>query len=116
MESEPTIPFNRPAIGSAVLAVLTVILFCVGVAPIPLSSLVCYPFAALTGLASLWMGVVGLRQVRQTGERGRRLAWIGVWSGGVVILAILCAMAVSIALYPTMAEFIRQMLNQPKTS
>jgi hypothetical protein len=56
MDVQPQPPLNTRAVLSFLLAVLTVISFCIGVAPIPLTALVCYPAAILLGLASLWMG------------------------------------------------------------
>ena len=112
MESKPTTPFNRQAIFSVVLAVLTLISFCVGVAPIPLSSLVCYPSAVLLGLASLWMGAAALREMRQTGERGRRLALVSLWSVGFINLAILCFTTIMILLFPYLVDTLRAWWNQ----
>jgi hypothetical protein len=56
MEMQPKSPTNRRAVLSLLFAVLTILSFCVGAAPIPLTALVCYPIAALLGTASLWMG------------------------------------------------------------
>ena len=112
MESKPTSPLNRQAVFSAIFATLTLITFCIGVAPIPFTSLTCYPPAVLLGLASLWTGVAALREMRQTGERGRRLAWISLWSVGLMLLTILCLTTLMILLFPYAVDILRAWWNQ----
>jgi len=112
MESEQKTPFNRRAVLSVILALLTVISFCVGVAPIPLTSLICYPPAVLLGLASLWTGAAALREMRQTGERGRRLAVISLGSVGLIILTILFFTTLMILLFPYAVDTLRELWNQ----
>jgi hypothetical protein len=108
MESQPKLPLNTRAILSLLFAVLTMLSFCLGIAPIPLTALVCYPAAILLGLVSLWLGWQGLQEVRQKGERGRRLALLGMWTGGLTLLVVLCLSAVAIALAPTLFDYLRQ--------
>lgn len=108
--SQPS--FNPRAVLSLLFAVLTVLSFCVGVAPIPLTSLICYPAALLLGGIALWLGWSSLREVRQNGGRGRRLALIGMWTGGLTLLAVLCFSAVAIALAPTIFDLLRQAWTQ----
>ncbi len=112
MGIQPELPVNRQAIFSLIFSILTFIAFCIGIAPIPLTSLVCYPFAVLLGLASLWMGMTALQRIRQTGERGRVLAITGLWMGGLALLAVLCAVAVMIALFPYLLDFFKQIWMQ----
>ena len=112
MESKPPTPFNRQAIFSVALAVLTLISFCVGVAPIPLSSLICYPSTVLLGLASVWTGAAALREMRQTSERGRRLAWISLWSVSLMLLTILCLTTLMILLFPYAVDTLRVWWHQ----
>ena len=93
----PTTPStNRLAIIAFILALLTLSSFCIGVAPIPLTGLVCYPAAVLLGIAALVFGFRGLRQIRATGQRGKRLAWFGVLSGALTILMILFLITVTL--------------------
>ncbi len=87
---------NRLALYSLIVAAMTVISFCVGVAPIPLTAPLCYPSALLLGLLALILGGRGLRQVRSSGERGRRLALVGIWTGGMTLLAVLCATSLTL--------------------
>lgn len=116
MDLQPRPPLNSRAILSFLLAALTVISFCIGVAPIPLTALVCYPAAILLGLASLWMGSTALREVRHKGERGRRLALVGMWSGGVVMLAVLVFVVISAMLFPYLLDYLRQVWEQLRIS
>ena len=109
---QPRPSFNTRAVLSLLFAVLTVISFCVGVAPIPLTSLICYPAALLLGGIALWTGWSSLREVRQNGGRGRRLALVGMWTGGLTLLAVLCFSAVAIALAPTLFDLLRQAWTQ----
>lgn len=112
MEMQPKSPTNRRAVLSLLFAVLTILSFCVGAAPIPLTAVVCYPIAALLGMASLWMGATALREVRQNGERGRRVALVSLWIGGLVLLAILCFTTITIYLFPYFIDFLRQAWKQ----
>lgn len=116
MDMQPRSPLNSRAILSFLLAALTVISFCIGVAPIPLTALVCYPAAILLGLASLWMGSTALREVRHKGERGRRLALVGMWSGGLVMLAVLVFVVISAMLFPYFLDYLRQVWEQLRVS
>jgi MFS family permease len=116
MDMQPQPPLNTRAVLSFLLAVLTVISFCIGVAPIPLTALVCYPAAILLGLASLWMGSTALREVRQKDERGRRMALVGMWSGGLVMLAVLVFVVISALLFPYFLDYLRQVWEQLRVS
>jgi len=87
-----TAPTNRLSLVSFSLAVLTVIFFCIGFAPfLPLTAPFCYPAAILTGGTALASGISSLRQVRLSGEKGRAMALIGIWTGALSILAVICA-------------------------
>jgi hypothetical protein len=109
MDTEP-IPrtiTNRAATGSLTYALLTVLSFCIGAAPIPLSSLVCYPASLVLALLAVFTGAVALRQIRLSGEAGRGLAWAGIWLGGLAILAVLAAGVLAAVFYPTLVGFLR---------
>jgi len=114
MQVEPTLPHpvNRRAILSFVLAILALISFCIGAAPLPLTALVCYPFALLFGIAALWNGSVAIQQIRQQYDQGRSLALIGIWVGTFTILFVLCAITLVFLLWPYVSEFIRETWNQ----
>ena len=73
---------NSRALLSLLLAVLALIFFCVGAAPLPLTALFCYPATVLLGVGALWSGITALREIRRTAEQGGLLAKIGVWIGG----------------------------------
>ena len=79
-------------------AILTLTAFCGGVAPIPLTGIVCYPVAVLLGAISVLFGFRALRQMRESGERGRRLALFGLWSGGLTILVIVLLTVLTVML------------------
>ena len=102
---------NRLAIVSLVLTLLTLFSFCIGVSPIPLTAGVCYPAAILLGAAALLSGWMSLRQIRRSGERGRWMALSGVILGGLTILAVLCAVALTISAF---AAFLSQSFDQAK--
>jgi hypothetical protein len=83
-------PTNGLALVSLMAAILTIVSFCIGFAPfLPLTAILCYPAASLLGLAALLTGVRSLRQMRLSGEGGRALAWIGICTGGLAILAVI---------------------------
>ena len=93
-----TAPTNRLALLSFLIAGLTLTSFCVGFVPIPLTAWVCYPGAVLLGCAALLTGFVALRQVRASGEKGRALALLGIWTGVLTILAVLVFTALTVVL------------------
>ena len=95
-ETRPPATTNSLAVISLLAALLTVLSFCGGVAPIPLTGWVCFPSAILFGLLALVTGIPALRQIRASGHAGRGLALIGAWVGGLTILATLCAIALSV--------------------
>jgi hypothetical protein len=85
-----TAPTNRLALLSFTAAGLTLTSFCAGVVPIPLTAWICYPIAVLFGSVALLTGFRALRQVRVGYEKGRGLALLGMWIGGLTLLAVLC--------------------------
>lgn len=110
-ENIPTIPTNRNAIISLSSAILMMISFCVGIAPIPLTGLVCYPVSAVLGIAALSTGLVSLRQIRASGEKGRTLALFGAWVGGLAMLASLCVIILGVLLFPELKQLIQQTIK-----
>ena len=77
------------ALFSFLLAGLTLLSFCIGFVPIPLTAWVCYPAAVLLGVSSMLTGFGALGRVRASGEKGRGLALVGVWAGVLTILVVL---------------------------
>ena len=111
-ELNPARPVNRHAVISLVLAVLGVLSFCIGVAPLPLTALFCYPATIFLGTGALWMGVKALQQIRQNDESGRTLAQIGIWAGSLTILFVICAVTLVIVMGPYVVEFIQDAWQQ----
>ena len=110
-ENTSTVSTNMNAIISLSSAILTVISFCIGIAPIPLTGLVCYPASAVLGIAALATGLASLRQIRASGEKGRTLALFGACVGGLTMLAGLCILAAGILLLPEVTHFIQQTIK-----
>ncbi len=99
---------NRNAVISAIAALLTVLSFCIAVAPIPLTGWVCYPAAFFLGLVALITGVASLAQISRSAENGRSYAVIGVTVGTLSILGAAGAIALGIALFPRFVAFIQE--------
>ena len=110
-ENISTVATNTNAIISLSSAILTVISFCIGVAPIPFTGFVCYPASAMLGIVALATGMVSLRQIRTSGEKGRTLALFGSWVGGLTMLAGLCTLTAGTLLLPEVAHFIQQSIK-----
>ena len=96
-------PTNPLAVFSLCAAVLTVLSFCGGVAPIPFTGWFCFPAAILLGALAL---VSGLGAIRSKGEAGRGMALAGIWIGGLTILATLCAVVLTVT---ALVAFIQQL-------
>ncbi|MEJ5223531.1 MAG: hypothetical protein WHV44_03675 [Anaerolineales bacterium] len=89
---------NRLALISLTFSALTVISFCIGWAPIPLTALVCYPVAVLGGLAAMLTGWMSLQRLAPGGRRW--MAHTGLWIGGLTISAVICFSTFSLLLLP----------------
>ncbi len=99
---------NRNAVISIVAAILTLLSFCIAVAPIPLTGWVCYPAAFMLGLVGLLTGIASLAQIRSSGENGRVYAIVGITVGTLTILGTACAVALGIAFFPRFVLFLQQ--------
>ena len=107
-------PTNRHALVAFIAALITLASFCIGVAPIPLTGLVCYPAAIVWGIIAFFFGFRGLRQLRRSGERGGWMAWFGMSCGALTILMILFLITLTIiilfygmsAIYPIWPPYI----------
>ncbi len=99
-------PLNRNTLISMVAALLTVLSFCIAVAPIPLTGWVCYPAAAVLGLVALITGIAALAQISHSAENGRSYALIGITVGTLAIVGTACTIAAGIAFFPRFIAFI----------
>jgi hypothetical protein len=91
---------NTSARFSLIAALLTLVFFCIGFAPfLPMTALVCYPAAFLSGLFALFSGLRGLRQ-----PASHWMAWTGILTGGLVILAVMVFTTLTVLLVPTLAQ------------
>jgi hypothetical protein len=110
-DSRPILPVNRNAVISLIAGIFTLLSLCTAVAPIPLTGYVCYPAAVLLGLVALLTGVTSLAQIRATKEDGRTYALIGIWIGGIAIVAAVCATALGFLLFPKIVALLQQYLK-----
>ena len=108
-ENQPANFTNRVAIISLLMALFTLLSFCIAVAPIPLTGWICYPTAGITGFIAFATGLISLQQIRSSEENGRNFALLGAWIGGLTTLASLCAVIIGILWLPVIANFIRQL-------
>ncbi len=96
--TEIPVPTNRLALVSLLATLLMLFTFCIGVLPIPLTELVCYPASLLFGGIALVTGLVSLRQIRHSRQRGLLLAWTGVGLGAFSLVAALCLLSLTVLL------------------
>ncbi len=99
---------NRNAVLSSIAGALTVVSFCLGVAPIPFTDFICYSISLLFAATALALGFISLLQIRQSGGSGRALAWIGISVGGLTMLAVLCIIAVIVSFFPYLEHYLQQ--------
>ena len=107
-ETKPTLSTNRNAVISSIAGALTIISFCLGVAPIPFTDIICYSMSLLFAVLALALGFTSLLQIRQSGESGRPLAWIGISVGGLTMLAVLCIIALIVLFFPSLEYVLQQ--------
>ena len=91
-------PINNQSILSLVFGILTILSFCMGLAPLPFTGFICFPTSFLLGILALVFGAISLNRIRSHNESGRAMAWIGIVIGGFVFLCVMC-MIVVIALF-----------------
>ena len=99
---------NRNAVLSSIAGALTIVSFCLGVAPIPFTDFICYSISLLFAVTALALGFTSLLQIRQSGESGRALAWIGISVGGLTMFAVLCIIAVIVSFFPYLEHYLQQ--------
>ena len=99
---------NRNAVISSISSALTIVSFCLGVAPIPFTDFICYSISLLFAAIALILGFASLLQIRQSGESGRPLAWIGISVGGLTMLAVMCIIALIVLFFPSFEHDLQQ--------
>lgn len=103
---------NRKALISFIAAALALLALCMGLLPIPFTVIVCYPPGIILGIVSLVYGVIALREIREGGKRGRRLALAAIWSGGFMLLAAVCMITAGILIFPRFMDIVKNSWNQ----
>src|SRR5271157_2353320 len=103
---------NRSAIISSIAGALTIVSFCLGVAPIPFTDVICYSISLLFAVVALALGFTALLQIRQSGESGRPLAWVGISVGGMTTVAVLCIITIIILFFPSFEHYLQQIWIQ----
>ncbi len=106
IETQPVDTWAGVSIGAAILTLLS---FCGGVAPIPLTGFICFPAAVGLGLVALVAGLRALRRIRRSGEGGRTFALIGTSIGGLTLLATLCMVVLGIWMYPSLIDLLSRL-------
>ncbi len=106
IETQPVDTWAGVSIGAAILTLLS---FCGGVAPIPLTGFICFPAAVGLGLVALATGLRALRRVRTSGAGGRTFALIGASIGGFTVLATICILVLGIWLYPSLIDMLSRL-------
>lgn len=107
-----SIDINRKALISFLAAVFSVLALCMGFLPVPFTVILCYPPGIVLGIVSLIYGMLGLREIRLYGKRGRRLALAAIWLGGFMLVAALCMFAAGIFLMPHFMEAVQEMWDK----
>ena len=92
---------NRNAVISSIAGALTIVSFCLGVAPIPFTDIICYSISLIFAMLAFALGFTALLQIRHSRQSGRALAWIGISVGGLTMLAVLCIIAVIVSFFPS---------------
>jgi|GEM_PF-742336 len=92
MESNDEIyypPTNKQSIISLILGILTLLIFCGGLLPIPFTGFICFPSSFALGFLALTYGAISLRGIKKNNEAGRPMAWAGIIMGGFIFFCIL---------------------------
>ncbi|HEY9152441.1 MAG TPA: DUF4190 domain-containing protein [Anaerolineales bacterium] len=103
---------NRNAVISFTAGALTIVSFCLGVAPIPFTDAICYSISLLLAMIALITGFASLLQIRQSRESGRVLAWIGISIGGLTVVAVLCIITLIVLFFPSLEHDLQQIWIQ----
>ena len=114
-ETIPVSDINRKALISFLAAALALLALCVGFLPVPFTVVLCYPPGIALGVVSLIYGIMSLREIRQHGKRGRRLALLAIWSGALMLVMAICMITAGVLLWPRVVELFQQTFDQLKT-
>ncbi|MBL8098055.1 MAG: DUF4190 domain-containing protein [Anaerolineales bacterium] len=82
-------PTNKQSIISLILGILTLLVFCGGLMPIPFTGFICFPSSFVLGFLALTYGAISLRRIKKHNESGHSMAWIGIVIGGFIFFCIL---------------------------
>jgi hypothetical protein len=104
-------PINKQSLISLILGILTLLAFCGGVIPIPLTGFVCFPTSFLLGLSALIYGAVSLRRIKKHNESGHSIAWIGIVIGGFIFFCILSVVVAIVSLFIFAPDSIQPMIE-----
>jgi hypothetical protein len=95
-EAQPDVSrINANSIVSLALGILATASLCMGLLPVPFTAFLCIPTSLVLGSAAVGFGMVALNGMRKHNQNGRAAAWIGVLSGGMVLL---CSVLVGVLL------------------
>jgi hypothetical protein len=92
MESNDEIlypPTNKQSIISLILGILTLLIFCGGLLPIPFTGFICFPSSFVLGFLALTYGAISLIRIKKHNETGHSMAWIGIVIGSFIFFCIL---------------------------
>jgi uncharacterized membrane protein HdeD (DUF308 family) len=92
-------PLNNQSILSLVFGILTILSFCGGIFPLPLTGFVCFPASFLFGILALVFGILSLNRIRKQKEAGSSMAWAGIILSGLVFLCLICMVVAIAALF-----------------
>jgi uncharacterized membrane protein len=92
-------PLNNQSVLSLVFGILTILSFCTGLMPLPLTGFICFPISFLFGILALVFGAISLNRIRRHNEAGRPMAWIGIMIGGFVFLCVMCMIVVILSVF-----------------
>ena len=95
----PTPPTNKHSIISLILGILTILTLCGGMVPVPFTGFICFPTTFVLGLLALIYGAISLNTIRKNNESGKPWAWIGILSGGLIFLCMLCMLIAIVSLF-----------------
>ena len=112
LETIPVSDINRKALISFLAAVTAMLALCAGFLPIPFTVILCYPPGIILGIISLTYGAIALREIRESGKRGRRLALAAIWSGGFMLLAAICMIVAGILIFPRFMDVVQETWSQ----
>jgi len=90
-------PINNQSILSLVFGILTILSFCTGLVPFPLTGFICFPTSFVFGILALVFGAISLNRIRRNNESGSPMAWIGIMIGGFVFLCMICMIVVTVS-------------------